>query len=129
MVFQVILGIKHQSLFILALIRRFFPIDPFQTAMLGPLQTEIDTPTRMQGREQALQGTTMENGLYQAYLPMTVGIVQPVTMGKIEDFTSQFKSLRLTMQNHATLFLQVIATPHIVVSHKIVHLHTHIGQF
>ena len=48
---HVLLGVAHEGLLVLALVRRLLPVDAFQAAVLGPCQPEPHSPPRMHGAE------------------------------------------------------------------------------
>ena len=50
-------------------------------------------------------------------------------MGKKELLAIQFKKTRLAMNNHSTLLLEIIETPHIMITCKEMHLHPSVGKF
>ena len=50
-------------------------------------------------------------------------------MGKEKDLVANLRGKRLTMENDATLLLQIAVGPYIVVAREEMHLHTKIGQF
>lgn len=50
-------------------------------------------------------------------------------MGKEKDLVANLRGKRLTMENDATLLLQIAVGPYIVVAREEMHLHTKVGQF
>ena len=59
---------------------------------------------------------------------LLIGITQSVAMCQVEHLAVDLRRLRLLMQNHTTLLLQIIVGPDIVVAGEVMHLHTHICQ-
>ena len=68
----------------------------------------------------------MEDGSDQ--LERLVRVAHPVTMRQEELVTVYLCRLRLLMQYHATLLLQILIRPDIVVAREVVHLNAHIRQ-
>ena len=81
----------------------------------------------MDGGEEELAHLTMEEGTKK--LEFLVGITQSVAMGKQEYLAIDLGGERLLVQDNATLLLQVVEGPDVVIASEVVYLNAHIRQF
>ena len=119
---QIVFCEQNKRFFILAHIFRFFSILTFQTAMLCPFQSEINAPTRMEIREKKLKCLTAKHATQEFKFP--VAITKSVTMSQKELLAIDFASQRLTMDGYSAFFLQIVATPYIMIAYKEMNLNT-----
>ena len=61
-------------------------------------------------------------------LELGVGVAQPVAVGQEENFAVELGGEWLLMQDDATLALQVVEGPDVVVACEIVDLYPHVGE-
>ena len=101
-------------------------IHAFQPAVLSPLKAELHAPTRMHGREQRLANAVVEYPAQQ--LERAAVVAQAVAVGKMEHLAVNLGGKGLVVHRHATLLLQVVVSPNVVVAREEVHLDAHIGQ-
>ena len=81
----------------------------------------------MQTREEPLAYLVMENGTDE--LKRLVGVAHAVTVSQEELMAIDLGGLGLLVQDDATLLLQIVVGPDVMVARKVVHLDTHIRQF
>lgn len=81
----------------------------------------------MDGGEHKLAYLTVEEGTEE--LEFLVGITQSVAMGKQEYLAIDLGGERLLVQDNATLLLQVVEGPDVVIACEVVYLNAHIRQF
>ena len=124
---HILLCEAHQVLLILTHIGRFHAIDPLHPAVLRPSQAQLHAPPRMNKVEQTLAEAVVEDAPKQLELDRRVA--KSITMGKEKDLVANLRGKRLTMENDATLLLQIAVSPYIVVAREEMHLHTKVGQF
>ena len=82
MSFQITLGIKNQIFLILTFIVFLFPIGLFQSALFGPRQSQIHSPTRVDSCKQSLADLIVEDCSQKTELDIL--IPQAITMSQIE---------------------------------------------
>ena len=124
---DIFLSIEHEMLAILAHIRRFLVVVALHATVLGPCEPEPHAPSGMDGGEEELAHLTMEEGTKK--LEFLVGITQSVAMGKQEYLAIDLGGERLLVQDNATLLLQVVEGPDVVIACEVVYLNAHIRQF
>ena len=117
---------QHEVFFLLAHERRLLAIHAFQPAVLSPLKAELHAPTRMHGREQRLANAVVEYPAQQ--FERAAVVAQAVAVGKMEHLAVNLGGKGLVVHRHATLLLQVVVSPNVVVAREEVHLDAHIGQ-
>jgi hypothetical protein len=95
--------------------------------MLCPRQTEVDSPTRMNHREQfdkcLVMKDTSEN------LKLTIIIAKSISMGYKELLAVNLTSIGGAMQDNSTFFLQVISAPDIMIAREEMYLHAQVRKF
>ena len=85
---QVLLGISNERLVVLAHIAgRTFTL-MLEAAVLGPIETQLDTPARMYTSKQALQQRTMEHGT--KHQELLVLVAKTIAMGKVKELAKEF---------------------------------------
>src|SRR5690554_1763765 len=99
---------------------------PVFTAAIGPGMRQRDGPPRVNGREALPQELAVKH--LSKETKRTGVIAQAVTMSQEELFVVNGGDKRFEVENHATLFSEVIGEPHIVVSDKEMHLNARVGQ-
>ena len=106
---HVLLGKADQEFLLFAHVRLLLAIGTLQSAMLRPIQSQSQSPARVDGIQEALAGAVVEHCLQK--LEFLVGVAQSVTMGKEENLVVDFNGLRFVVHYHATLFFQVAIRP------------------
>ena len=123
---HVLTGVAHQMFLVLSHVGRNACFLMLQVAVLGPCLPHPDAPARMNGGEGNLAQTVMKHPFQQFVL--LIRVAQPVAVGHEEHLAVDLRRQRLLMQNDATLPLQVVVGPDVVVAGKEMHLHAHVGQ-
>ncbi len=81
----------------------------------------------MEAREETLAETVAEEGTHEAELG--VGITQTVTVAEVEEFVGNLDGDGIVVHLHATLLLEIVLTPDVMVASKEMHLDAHVGEF
>lgn len=126
-ILDVFLREAHEMFAVLTHIGRLLVIVALQATVLGPVQTEPQAPTGMEGREGPLTGTVVEDALKE--LEAFVGIAQSVAMRQEEYLTIEFGGLGLLVEDDATLLFQITIGPDVVVACEKMHLDAHVSEF
>ena len=126
-ILDISLGVEHQMLAVFTHICRLLSARALETAVLRPVQSEPYTPAGMKCRECQLAELVMEDALDE--LEALAWVAQAVAMGQEEQLAVDLRRLRLLMQYHAALLLQVLIGPDVMVAGEVMHLDTHVGQF
>ncbi len=128
MIYQILLGKLHEIFVVLAKITGIATLKTMlQTTATSPLQTEGDGPARVQTREAPLAETIAEEGAKNA--ETATGIAQSVAMPKIEHAVGQFNRNGVVVNSHATLLLEIVLGPDVVVAGKEMNLYPIVGKF
>ena len=106
---HILFGKAHQKLLLFAHIRLFLAIGTFQSAVLRPVQSQRQSPARMDGIQKALAGAVVEHFLQK--LELLVWVAQSVAMGKEKYLVVNLNGLWLIVHNHAALFFQIAISP------------------
>jgi len=123
---QVVLGVAHECLLVLALVGRLLAVGALQSAATRPLHAESHAPAGMQGGEHALAQAVVEHAAYEVELRVVVA--QSVAVGEVEHLAVDVNRLGLCVQDHAALVAQVAEGPDVVVAGEVVHLHAAVCQ-
>ena len=96
-------------------------------AVLCPGESETDTPSRMERREEPLAHFVMKDGTND--FERLVGVAHAVTMSQEELLAVNLGGFGLFVQDNTAFLFQVFVGPDVVVACEIVHLDTHVSQF
>lgn len=124
---DVLFGVEHEVLAVLAHVCGFFHTGVFETAVARPGQPELHGPTRVDGRKETLAEAVVEDGAYEAELP--VGVTQSVAVGEEESAAVDFGGQGLAVDDDAAFLFEIAVGPDVVVAGEEVDFDTHIGQF
>jgi len=128
MILEILLGEGDKVLIVLTQIGWITAFEAvLHAAVLGPLQTEGYAPTGMEGGKHPLTQFVVKNTTQEA--EGTAGIAQPIAMPEEEQLIGEFDSDGLVVHDHATLLLEVVLDPDVVVAGKEMHLDTVVGEF
>ena len=124
---QILLGVAHQKLPVLAHVGCLLAIGALETAMLGPGESESHAPAGMDEVEETLARAVMEHAAQEPVFG--VGVTQPVAVGEVKHLVVDFGSERCLVDDEPALFFQIAVGPDVVVAGKEVYLHAHVCQF
>ena len=96
-------------------------------AVLGPREAQLDRPAGMNGGEEHLQHSVVQHAPQKTVLEIAAHIAL-VAMGQKENFVVQLYGVGMTVNNHTTLLLEIIATPGVVVAGEEMHLYASVGE-
>ena len=123
---QVVLGKEHQMLLVLAQIaRRVLSLVQF-AAVSCPTQAHIEAPAWMHAGKEDLTDAIVEEETQK--LELRVGVAQTVAMCQEENLVGKLQRDRFAVHDDATLSLQIVVCPHVVVAGEEVHLHAQVRQ-
>ena len=109
MALHILFGKAYQKFLLFAHIRLFLAISTLQSAVLRPVQSQRQSPARMDGIQKALAGAVVEHCLQK--LELLVWVAQSVAMGKEKYLVVNLNGLWLIVHNHAALFFQIAISP------------------
>ena len=123
---EIFLGVADQVFALLAHVGWVSSVAVLAAAVLCPSQSELHTPSGMQGREKYLRYTVMEQGSEEAELGVRVS--ESVAVCEVEDLVGEFEGEGLPVHDEAAFPLEVVVGPDVVVACEEMHLHSEVGE-